>query len=91
MDHTARMLAPGPSDAVSAVLPLSVGQELDCSQDFKAVLYEWVVGSGHPVRLDKSGRLRNLFCCKTSADCELKERAIWKAIKEKVITLLVTY
>ena len=81
--------APGPLDAVSAVVllsvvPLSVGQEFDCFQDFKAVEHAWAVNSNHPVRLGKSYRSRNLFCCQTSADREFKVRAIWKANKEKV-------
>ena len=90
MDHAAPSLtpAPGPLDAVSAVVPLSVGQEFDCFQDFKAAVYEWAVNSNHPVRLEKSDRSRNLFCCKTSADCGFKVQAIWKANKEKVFTLL---
>ena len=82
---------PGPLDAVSEVVPLSVGQEFDCFQNFKAAVYGRAVDSNQPARLDKSDRLRNLFRCKTSADYEFKARAIWKANKEKVFTLLATY
>ena len=82
MDDAAHV--PGPLDAVGAVVPLSVGQEFDCFQDFKAAVHEWAVNSNHSVRLGKSDRSRNVFCCRTSADCEFKVRAIWKANKEKV-------
>ena len=82
MDDAAH--APGPLDAFGAIVPLLVGQEFDCFQDLKAAVHEWVVNSNYPVRLGKSVRSRNVFCCSTSADCEFKVRAIWKAIKEKV-------
>ena len=82
MDDAAH--APGPLNALGAVVPLSVGQEFDCFQDFGAAVHEWAVNSNHPVRLGKSDRSRNVFCCRTSADCEFKVRAIWKANKEKV-------
>ena len=86
-----RAPAPGPLDAVSEVVPLSVDQEFDYFQNFKAAVYGWAVDSNQTVRLDNPDRLRNLFRCKTSADCEFKVRAIWKANKEKVFTLPVTY
>ena len=41
----------GPTDAASAVVPLSVGQELDCFQDFKAAVYEWAVNTNYLARL----------------------------------------
>ena len=39
MDHTALSSAParGPLDTVSAVVPLLLGQEFDCFQDFTAM------------------------------------------------------
>ena len=36
-----RAPAPWLLDAVSAVVPLPVGQEFDCFQDLKAAVYEW--------------------------------------------------
>ena len=56
MDHAAH--TPGPLDAVSAAVPLSVGQEFDCFQDSKAPVYELVVKSNPPARLGKSDRHR---------------------------------
>ena len=40
MDHAApsRTPAPGPLDEISVVVPLSVGQEFDCFQDFKVAV-----------------------------------------------------
>ena len=83
MDHAAPSRTPtlGLLDEFSVVVPLSVGQEFDCFQDFKAAVYDWAVNSNHPIMSDRS---RNLFCCKKSADCMFKVRAIWKANNEKV-------
>jgi hypothetical protein len=73
-----------PLDMVDIVVPLTVGQEFDSFHDFKAAVYQWAVNCNHSVRLQKSDRKRNLFCCKIAVDCEFKVRAIWKANKEKV-------
>ena len=82
MDDAAH--APSPFVAVGAVVALSVYQEFDYFQVFKAAVHAWAFNSNHPVRLGKSDRPRNVFCCRTSADCEFKVRAIWKANKEMV-------
>jgi hypothetical protein len=77
------MNALGPCGAIDAIVPISVGQEFDCFQDFKATVYEWAMSSDFPLWLEKSDRLRNVFCCKTAADCEFKVQAIWKANEER--------
>jgi hypothetical protein len=45
-----------PLHAVGALVPLTVGQELNSFQDFKAVVYEWAINSNHSVCLQKSDR-----------------------------------
>jgi hypothetical protein len=71
----------------SAVVPLSVGQEFDCFQDFKAAVYEWAVNSNHPVRLDKSDRSRNLFCCKNLQIVCSKCVQFGKQIRKRFVVL----
>ena len=87
MDRAAHASGPGYFSAVSAVVSLSVGQEFDCFEDFKAAVYEWEVNSNHSVRLAKSDRLHNLFCFKKSADCIFKLRAIRKPKRKRFVVL----
>ena len=63
---------------------VTVGQEFDSFDDFKAAMHQWAVANQFSFRFAKSEKTRNAICCRLSTECEFKVRALWKPKVEKV-------
>ena len=72
-----------------SMVALQKHQTFETFADFKIQLHKWAVQDGFTVKFTKSDRSRCLVQCQVSPNCTFRILAVWKAIEEQVVIIIL--
>ena len=85
-------LSTQPADSTfnsASIVALQKYQRFETFADFKIQLHKWAVQDGYTVKFTKSDRSRCLVQCRVSPNCTFRILAIWKAVEEQVVIMVL--